>query len=164
MAVKADEISRIIEQKISGFETGIDLQETGTVISVGDGIARIYGLENAMSGELVEFPHNIIGMVLNLEEDNIGTVIFGDFTEIGEGDIVKRTNRIAQVPVGGRPHREGRRRPGESPRWKGPNHCQGIQKRRAEGSRCHCETAREGASPDRYKGDRRHDPDRKGTA
>ncbi len=100
MAVKADEISKIIEQKISGFETGIDLQETGTVISVGDGIARIYGLENAMSGELVEFPHNIIGMVLNLEEDNIGTVIFGDFTEIGEGDIVKRTNRIAQVPVG----------------------------------------------------------------
>jgi F-type H+/Na+-transporting ATPase subunit alpha len=100
MAVKADEISRIIEQKISGFETGIDLQETGTVISVGDGIARIYGLENAMSGELVEFPNNIIGMVLNLEEDNIGSVIFGDYTEIKEGDVVKRTNRIAQVPVG----------------------------------------------------------------
>src|SRR5208282_1133489 len=100
MAVKADEISRIIEQKISGFEKEIDLQETGTVISVGDGIARIYGLENAMSGELVEFPHNIIGMVLNLEEDNIGAVIFGETTEIKEGDIVKRTNRIAQVPVG----------------------------------------------------------------
>ena len=77
MAVKADEISRIIEQKISGFEREIDLQETG-VISVGDGIARIYGLENAMSGELVEFPHNITGMVLNLEEDNIGAVIFGE--------------------------------------------------------------------------------------
>ena len=100
MAVKADEIARIIEQKISGFERGIDLQETGTVISVGDGIARIYGLENAMSGELVEFPHNIIGMVLNLEEDNIGAVIFGETSEIKEGDIVKRTNRIAQVPVG----------------------------------------------------------------
>jgi F-type H+/Na+-transporting ATPase subunit alpha len=100
MAVKADEISRIIEQKISGFESEIDLQETGTVISVGDGIARIYGLENAMSGELVEFPHNIIGMVLNLEEDNIGAVIFGEYSEIKEGDIVKRTNRIAQVPVG----------------------------------------------------------------
>ncbi len=100
MAVKADEIARIIEQKISGFERGIDLQETGPVISVGDGIARIYGLENAMSGELVEFPHNIIGMVLNLEEDNIGAVIFGETSEIKEGDIVKRTNRIAQVPVG----------------------------------------------------------------
>jgi F-type H+/Na+-transporting ATPase subunit alpha len=100
MAVKADEISRIIEQKISGFEREIDLQETGTVISIGDGIARIYGLENAMSGELVEFPGGIIGMVLNLEEDNIGAVIFGDFIEIKEGDVVKRTNRIAQVPVG----------------------------------------------------------------
>jgi F-type H+-transporting ATPase subunit alpha len=100
MAVKADEISRIIEQKISGFEREIDLQETGSVISVGDGIARIYGLENAMSGELVEFPHSIIGMVLNLEEDNIGAVIFGEYTEIKEGDIVKRTGRIAQVPVG----------------------------------------------------------------
>lgn len=100
MAVKADEISRIIEQKISGFEREIDLQETGTVISVGDGIARIYGLENALSGELVEFPHNIIGMVLNLEEDNVGVVIFGETDMIKEGDLVKRTNRIAQVPVG----------------------------------------------------------------
>jgi F-type H+/Na+-transporting ATPase subunit alpha len=100
MAVKADEISRIIEQKISGFEREIDLQETGTVISVGDGIARIYGLENALSGELVEFPHNIIGMVLNLEEDNVGVVIFGEAEMIKEGDLVKRTNRIAQVPVG----------------------------------------------------------------
>lgn len=100
MAVKADEISRIIEQKISGFEREIDLQETGTVISVGDGIARIYGLENALSGELVEFPHNIMGMVLNLEEDNVGVVIFGEAEMIKEGDLVKRTNRIAQVPVG----------------------------------------------------------------
>jgi F-type H+-transporting ATPase subunit alpha len=100
MAVKADEISRIIAQKISGFEREVDLSETGTVISVGDGIARIYGLENAMSGELVEFPHHIIGMVLNLEEDNVGAVVFGEYNEIKEGDIVKRTNRIAQVPVG----------------------------------------------------------------
>ncbi|OPY66390.1 MAG: ATP synthase subunit alpha [Syntrophorhabdaceae bacterium PtaU1.Bin034] len=100
MAVKADEISRIIEQKISGFEREIDLQETGTVISIGDGIARIYGLENALLGELIELPHGITGMVLNLEEDNIGAVIFGEQNEIREGDIVKRTNRIAQVPVG----------------------------------------------------------------
>jgi F-type H+-transporting ATPase subunit alpha len=100
MAVKADEISRIIEQKIAGFEREIDLQETGTVISVGDGIARIYGLENAMAGELVEFPHSIEGMALNLEEDNVGVVVFGEDYNIKEGDLVKRTGRIAQVPVG----------------------------------------------------------------
>jgi F-type H+-transporting ATPase subunit alpha len=100
MAVKADEISRIIEQKISGFERQIDLQETGTVITVGDGIARIYGLENAMAGELLEFTGGIIGMVLNLEEDNVGAVIFGEDYKIKEGEIVKRTGRIAQVPVG----------------------------------------------------------------
>jgi F-type H+-transporting ATPase subunit alpha len=100
MEIKADEISRIIEQKISGFEREINLQETGIVISIGDGIARIYGLENSMAGELLEFPQNIIGMVLNLEEDNIGAVVFGEDYKIKEGDLVKRTGRIAQVPVG----------------------------------------------------------------
>jgi F-type H+-transporting ATPase subunit alpha len=100
MEIKADEISRIIEQKISGFEREIDLQETGIIISIGDGIARIYGLENAMAGELLEFPHSITGMVLNLEEDNIGAVVFGEDYKIKEGDLVKRTGRIAQVPVG----------------------------------------------------------------
>ncbi|HOP85247.1 MAG TPA: F0F1 ATP synthase subunit alpha [Syntrophorhabdaceae bacterium] len=100
MEIKADEISRIIEQKISGFEREIDLKETGVIISIGDGIARIYGLENAMAGELLEFPYGIIGMVLNLEEDNIGAVVFGEDFKIKEGEIVKRTNRIAQVPVG----------------------------------------------------------------
>jgi len=100
MEIKADEISRIIEQKISGFEREINLQETGIIISIGDGIARIYGLENSMAGELLEFPHNITGMVLNLEEDNIGAVVFGEDYKIKEGDIVKRTGRIAQVPVG----------------------------------------------------------------
>lgn len=100
MEIKADEISRIIEQKISGFEREVNLQETGIIISIGDGIARIYGLENSMAGELLEFPHNITGMVLNLEEDNIGAVVFGEDYKIKEGDIVKRTGRIAQVPVG----------------------------------------------------------------
>ncbi len=100
MEIRADEISRIIEQKISGFEKEIDLQETGVIISVGDGIARIYGLENAMAGELLDFPQGIAGMVLNLEEDNIGAVVFGEDYKIKEGDLVKRTNRIAQVPVG----------------------------------------------------------------
>jgi F-type H+-transporting ATPase subunit alpha len=100
MEIKADEISRLIEQKISGFEKEINLQETGIVISIGDGIARIYGLENAMSGELLDFSQNITGMALNLEEDNIGAVIFGEDYKIKEGDLVKRTGRIAQVPVG----------------------------------------------------------------
>jgi F-type H+-transporting ATPase subunit alpha len=100
MEIKADEISRIIEQKISGFEREVDLQETGVIISIGDGIARIYGLENAMAGELLDFPHGITGMVLNLEEDNIGAVIFGEDYKIKEGDLAKRTGRIAQVPVG----------------------------------------------------------------
>ena len=100
MEIKADEISRIIEQKISGFEREVNLQETGVIISIGDGIARIYGLENSMAGELLEFPHNITGMVLNLEEDNIGAVVFGEDYKIKEGDIVKRTGKIAQVPVG----------------------------------------------------------------
>jgi F-type H+/Na+-transporting ATPase subunit alpha len=100
MEIKADEISRLIEQKISGFEKEVDLRETGIVISIGDGIARIYGLENAMSGELLDFPHGITGMSLNLEEDNIGAVVFGEDYKIKEGDLVKRTGRIAQVPVG----------------------------------------------------------------
>lgn len=100
MEIRADEISRIIEQKISGFEREINLQETGVIISIGDGIARIYGLENAMAGELLEFPHNITGMVLNLEEDNIGAVIFGEDYKIKEGDLAKRTGKIARVPVG----------------------------------------------------------------
>jgi F-type H+/Na+-transporting ATPase subunit alpha len=100
MEIKADEISRIIEQKIAGFERGVNLQETGIIISIGDGIARIYGLENAMAGELLEFSEGVIGMVLNLEEDNIGAVVFGEDYKIKEGDLVKRTSRIAQVPVG----------------------------------------------------------------
>jgi len=100
MEIRADEISRIIEQKISGLEKELNLQETGVIISIGDGIARIYGLENAMAGELLEFPQGIIGMALNLEEDNIGAVVFGADYKIREGDLVKRTARIAQVPVG----------------------------------------------------------------
>jgi len=100
MEIRADEISRIIEQKISGFEKEVNLQETGVIISIGDGIARIYGLENAMAGELLEFPHNITGMVLNLEEENIGAVVFGEDYKIKEGDLAKRTGKIARVPVG----------------------------------------------------------------
>jgi F-type H+-transporting ATPase subunit alpha len=100
MELKAEEISQIIKEQIKDYDKQVELSETGIVLSVGDGIARIYGLEKAMALELVEFPGNILGLVLNLEEDNVGIAIMGDDYNIKEGDIVKRTGRIAQVPVG----------------------------------------------------------------
>src|SRR3990172_2460181 len=98
--IKVEEISQLIKTQIKGFEKEIDIQEVGTVISVGDGIARIYGLEKAMAGELLEFPGNIYGMVLNLEEDNVGAAVLGADYTIKEGDTVKRTGKIVEVPVG----------------------------------------------------------------
>src|SRR6267143_2078246 len=98
--IKAGEISEIIKRQLAGYEPEVDLQEVGRVIEVGDGIARIYGLEKAMAGELLQFPGDVVGMVLNLEEDNVGAVLLGDDRPIKEGDTVKRTSRIAQVPVG----------------------------------------------------------------
>jgi F-type H+-transporting ATPase subunit alpha len=98
--IKAEEISELIKTQIKGFEKEFNIEEVGTVISVGDGIARIYGLEKAMGGELIEFPNNIYGMVLNLEQDNVGVAIFGHDYEIKQGDTVKRTGRIVEVPVG----------------------------------------------------------------
>lgn len=98
--IKAEEISQLIKTQLKDFEKTIDIKEVGTVISVGDGIARIYGLEKAMAGELIEFPHNIRGMVLNLEEDNVGAAILGEDYKIKEGDTVKRTGKIVEVPVG----------------------------------------------------------------
>ena len=100
MSLRADEISSLIQKQIQGFEEEIELKETGRVISVGDGIARIYGLEKAMSGELLSFPNNLSGMVLNLEEDNIGAVLLGFDDKVKEGDEVKRTGRIMEVPIG----------------------------------------------------------------
>ncbi|HOV75029.1 MAG TPA: F0F1 ATP synthase subunit alpha [Candidatus Hydrogenedentes bacterium] len=97
---RADEITQIIRQQISGFKWNVDVAEVGTVILAGDGIARIYGLEKAMAGELLEFDHGVTGMVLNLEEDNVGAVLFGEYERVCEGDTVKRTGRIASVPVG----------------------------------------------------------------
>ena len=98
--IKAEEISEIIKRQLQGYEAEIDLKETGRVIEVGDGIARIYGLENALAGELLQFPGEVYGLVLNLEADNVGAVLLGSDTQIKEGDPVTRTTRIAQVPVG----------------------------------------------------------------
>lgn len=100
MSIRPDEISSILKQQIERYEAKVEVTDVGTVIQVGDGIARIYGLEKAMAGELLEFPGNTYGMVLNLEEDNIGCVILGPYTHIKEGDEVKRTGRIVEVPVG----------------------------------------------------------------
>src|SRR5574337_744436 len=98
--IRAEEISEIIKKQLVGYEAAVDVAEVGTVIETGDGIARIYGLEKAMAGELLEFPHDVFGMVLNLEEDNVGAVLLGEAEAIKEGDLVKRTGRIASVPVG----------------------------------------------------------------
>jgi F-type H+-transporting ATPase subunit alpha len=98
--LKADEITEIIRQQLSGIGKGVDVAEVGTVTSVGDGIARVYGLERVMAGELVMFPHNIAGLALNLEEDNVGVVLLGEYQQIKEGDVVKRTGKIMSVPVG----------------------------------------------------------------
>jgi F-type H+-transporting ATPase subunit alpha len=100
MQLKAEEISRIIKQQIEQYDRKVEVMETGTILTVGDGIARVYGLDGAMAGELLEFPHDVMGMALNLEEDNVGVVLFGEDSELKEGDLVKRTGRIADVPVG----------------------------------------------------------------
>ncbi|MGA3028439.1 MAG: F0F1 ATP synthase subunit alpha [Bryobacteraceae bacterium] len=98
--IRADEITRVLRSEIENYEGAVNVTETGSVISVGDGIARIYGLENVMAGELIEFPHNVSGIALNLEEDQVGAVLLGEFQEISEGDEVRRTRRIMSVPVG----------------------------------------------------------------
>jgi F-type H+-transporting ATPase subunit alpha len=98
--IKADEISKILREQIENYEQTVSVDEVGAIISVGDGIARIHGLERAMSGEMLSFPHNIFGIALNLEEEQVGAVLLGESTELKEGDVVKRTNTIMSVPVG----------------------------------------------------------------
>src|SRR5574339_774004 len=100
MQIKADEISAIIKEKIKGFDKQVDVKETGSVIQVGDGIAKVYGVDNAMAGEMLEFPGGLYGIALNLEEDSVGAVLLGEFDALKEGDQVKRTGRIISVPVG----------------------------------------------------------------
>jgi len=100
MDIKAEEISKIIREQIGSFAVDVDVAEIGSIISIGDGIARVHGVENAMAGEMLEFPHGVFGIALNLEEESVGAVLLGDFTEIKEGDTVKRTGRIISVPVG----------------------------------------------------------------
>ncbi|MGE0448414.1 MAG: F0F1 ATP synthase subunit alpha [Vicinamibacterales bacterium] len=100
MDIKAEEISKIIRDQIGGYAVDVDVAEVGSIISIGDGIARLHGVENAMAGEMLEFPHGVFGIALNLEEESVGTVLLGDYSKIKEGDTVKRTGRIISVPVG----------------------------------------------------------------
>src|SRR5256885_12497745 len=100
MQIKAEEISKVIREQIGSFAVEVDVAEVGSVVSLGDGIARVHSVERAMSGEMLEFPHGVFGIALNLEEDGVGVVLLGEYTEIKEGDTVKRTGRIISVPVG----------------------------------------------------------------
>ena len=100
MDIRAEDISKIIREQIGNFAVEVNVAEVGTVISIGDGIARLHGIERAMAGEMLEFPHGVFGIALNLEEDSVGAVLLGDFKAIKEGDTVKRTGRIISVPVG----------------------------------------------------------------
>ena len=100
MDIRAEDISRIIRDQIGNYAVDVDMAEVGTVVSIGDGIARVHGIERAMAGEMIEFPHGVFGIALNLEEESVGTVLLGEYREIKEGDTVKRTGRIISVPVG----------------------------------------------------------------
>src|SRR5512142_1515100 len=100
MQLRADEIERVLREEIENYDKAVEISEIGSVISVGDGIARVYGLQKVMAGELIEFPHGVSGIALNLEEDQVGAVLLGEYTEIKEGDEVRRTGRIMSVPVG----------------------------------------------------------------
>ena len=98
--INAGEITELLRQQIENYEQKIQVDEVGTIISLGDGIARVHGLDKVMAGELIEFPHNVAGLAMNLDEDQVGAVLLGDYTELKEGDQVKRTGRIMSVPVG----------------------------------------------------------------
>src|SRR5262244_1104466 len=101
MQIKPDEITSILKSRIEGLDSGqAELTEVGTVLSIGDGIARIHGLENCMAFERLEFPHDVTGLALNLESDNVGAVLFGEWERISEGDTVRRTGRLLEIPVG----------------------------------------------------------------
>src|ERR1700737_4284067 len=98
--IKADEITELLRQQIENYEQKIQVDEVGTVVTLGDGIARVHGLDKVMAGELIEFPHRVAGLAMNLDEDQVGAVLLGDYTEIKAGDTVKRTGKIMSVPVG----------------------------------------------------------------
>src|SRR5580704_13365330 len=100
MKIKADEIASVLRKEIEDYARDLEMDEVGSILEVGDGIARVHGLKNVMSGELLEFPHKIMGLALNLEETSVGVVLLGDYTELREGDQVKRTRKVMSIPCG----------------------------------------------------------------
>ena len=160
MHIKAEEIGKIIEEQIRNYDQHVEMSETGTVMYVGDGIARVYGVRNAMSMELLEFPGGLMGMVLNLEEDNVGVALLGDDTDIKEGDPVKRTGRIFSVPVG--PAVAGRVLNPLGQPIDGGKH--GNSSRGAQGSRHHAAQERSRTHGHGHQGHRRHHAHRPRTA
>ena len=155
MDIGAAEISAILKEQIANFGSEADVAEVGQVLSVGDGVARVYGLDNVQAGEMVEFPGGIRGMALNLETDNVGIVIFGEDRDIKEGDIVKRTGTIVDVPVGkgllGRVVRPAR----QPDRRQGPDREYGAPPRRGQGAQHHPAPVGARAGADRPQGARR---------
>ena len=158
--IKAEEISEIIKRQLQGYEAEIDLKEAGRVIEVGDGIARIYGLENALAGELLEFPGGVFGLVLNLEADNVGAVLLGDDTKIKEGDP-GHAHQAHRAGAGGRgPRRPRRQCARPAGRRQGPDRHHGVPHHRALRAGRRGPPLGQGAAPDRPQGHRRHDPHR----
>ena len=160
MDIKAEEISKIIRDQIGSYAVDVDVAEVGSIISLGDGIARVHGVENAMAGEMLEFPHGVFGIALNLEEESVGAVLLGEFKEIKEGDTVKRTGRIISVPVGDEMLGRVVNALGQPIDGKGPIATQAVLADRAPRARRRRSPAGEGAAADRPEGDRRDGADR----
>ena len=160
MDIKAEEISKIIRDQIGSFAVDVDVAEVGTIVSVGDGIARVHGVENTMAGEMLEFPHGVFGIALNLEEESVGAVLLGEYTEIKEGDTVKRTSRIISVPVGEELVGRVVNALGQPIDGKGPIVSKQIARDRAARARRRRSQPGQGAAADRAQGDRRDGADR----
>ena len=163
MNLRPEEISAVIKEQIKNYKSELDVSDFGTVIQVGDGIARVYGLDNCMAGELLEFPGNTYGMALNLEEDNVGAVIMGSDRNIKEGDIVKPTGAVVEVPVGDDLMGRVVNALGQPIDGKGPIVSNETRPVGIPGAGRTAEKIGISAFTDRNKGDRFHDPDRKGT-
>ena len=164
MDIRADEISKIIKEQLGGYTLDVDTAEVGTVVSVGDGIAQIHGVDGAMATEMLEFPHGVFGIALNLEEDSVGVVLLGETTKIKEGDTVRRTGRIISVPVGDEMLGRVVNGLGQSIDGKGTDHNQPARPDREDCPGRGRPATGEGAAPDRAKSHRRDDSDRARTA
>ena len=160
MDIKAEEISKIIRDQIGSYAVDVDVAEVGTIVSIGDGIARVHGVENTMAGEMLEFPHGVFGIALNLEEESVGAVLLGDYTEIKEGDTVKRTGRIISVPVGDELVGRVVNALGQPIDGKGPIVDEAVHADRAHRPRRRRPQPGQGAAADRPQGDRRDGADR----